>query len=1267
MIRDNCKVLMLVLWCCWFGVALAGDIERRLLEPECFTVDGVSLERHPFFREDAPGWYALETSCRVFGGPGRGYSAVIHEEAERRAISAPLDPPLPAGAYQIFFSGAGMIWNDRPTILRLSLGDVTADVVWTQGLHRVDWLPPGRIEIAVPADVITVEAIQWGGKGFGQLYEINSRCILIDQIYLTSDPGEQTGPTPAGAHVVHGDRAAPAEAISSPGLGYREVSGRPVPALASTPRVFANSLVAQDGANLLPNSSFELGGGDGWATANNSQQGKVHAFSEADHVRDAWHGTYSLRLPGKGQDGLQFSRVFDMPEGGVFTLSGYVKELAPESGKVRVRMTPIGEKNRFEEMDKNLEQSRSVLGTEVVPTATWERFSVTGPLEAGLCVLAVNGACLLDAVQLERGETATAYAPRAEIEGSLSTTWPGHLGYSDEVTELTAWVHNAGARDTEAALTYRIVDVREGVVAEQTVKIPVAAGGTAAHPVTVAPTLCGLFNATYSAGGRPLAEGELIYAVLPPLPRGDPRHVLAANMDNDPATFELMSRLGFKWQLYCKLRADRPNHLNPAPDEYNWAELRRVLSMPLEAGMKVMPALWPSQLPPHLKDANLNTWEAYGDGRRDLTRKVRHRSQVPAEKRVAIPFPDLGKWRAYCREVAEAVGDLQEWWTVEDESELFFSTRELARIIRATAEGFRDSGKPMKLSISCMTDYIDELIAEWGNDMPLAGFGASSYHYEYWEARKARHLQQRWDVPWFCIGVGSSGGPQFRRTLPFGQPVYDDAVRTAQQMVMLSLAQDAKVIGHYTGRLWWRGALEHTDFPLLDYDCTPLPHGFSFSCIPLLLADAIPVEDVYLEKLRTLVYVYRQNGLLHAVTWSNATPGHDIHWPAEPRVWRDVRLPGGAEGGVVLADMYGNGRHDARNTDGDLVFDLTEEPAFLLNQGLADEAFLTAIRSITAAPRPVDLKLAFIPDGRGGVDLGVRALNNGAAPLAGLKLDANFPPNRMLSRVSWTLPSRDGQIGDLPPGKTVWGRLPTSISLGNDAPVENASYTVWVVEPDGREHAMVDTCWLTVAPRVAAAADGYPASWADMPAAFMAYTFSWNRFGRHIVQFVEGGEHFKYIYRTDARASIRAGHDNENIYLSIRCEDDDFVCDGASDARDRLEVHINRSPGESEGTIRLVLEPDAAGGVRVAGDGVAGVRARMQVKEESGGRAPFTVWTVETAIPLALAGYAHRDGEGALGFDVVWHDADHDGDVITTGVWRWAGRSTSLGTLFLTL
>ena len=129
-------------------------------------------------------------------------------------------------------------------------------------------------------------------------------------------------------------------------------------------------------------------------------------------MRDAFHGQYAIRLPGKGIGGMQYSRVFELPAGGTYTFSGYLKAIGDGAGKLSLRITPIGDSNQFEEADSRLKEKRPVLKAETQATARWQRFSVTGPLEAGPVVMAVNGACLLDAVQLEKGDKATDYAPR---------------------------------------------------------------------------------------------------------------------------------------------------------------------------------------------------------------------------------------------------------------------------------------------------------------------------------------------------------------------------------------------------------------------------------------------------------------------------------------------------------------------------------------------------------------------------------------------------------------------------------------------------------------------------------------------------------------------------------------------------------------------------------------------------------------------------------------------------------------------------------------
>lgn len=1233
--------------------------ERRLLQPE----DWIQSTRIPYMNEAATGWYAMEANCRAYGAPGGGYCVVIHENATNHTISTKLDKPLPPGKYKVFLNSMGLYWKDKTNILNVRVGNQTSKVEWDKAANKFRWFEGTTIELTKAADEIELEVEQFGGKSFAMLYGPNSRSIPVDQIYITSDFTEKSGPDNGKGdyRAMFTDRDAAADSGSTGG-DYRTVNVLDTPAAFAQPATYPIRLVAHEkSVNLLPNSSFELGGGDGWSTVNNSRNQQTHIFTENDHLKmETVHGQYALRLPGKGSMFMQFSRVFHLEKDGVYTLSAYLKMLdEPTKRETKIAIVPIGSKNKLEE---------PLLLTGGQLTGEFQRFTATGELKAGPVMLAVYGPAIIDAAQLEAGTQATDYQPNALVEASLTTDQLGHIMYSDKPVTLTAWATNAGKNDTHAKLHYRIINVREEVIAEADLMIPVVAGQTVSKTITIDPATQGIFNVVYAAQDRPLAEGELIYSVLPPIPAGTPRHALASNMDNDPASLELMERMGHKWQLYCKIYADQPSKSNPKPGVYKWEDASVALKMPHQYGMQTMPALWPSRAPKAMQDPELSSIEAWGNGKRDMIRRIK--SGKP------VPFPDLDAWREYCKQLALNVGDDANWWTIEDETEMYYSAREFAKIVRATAEGFKASGKDMKISLSCMGDYTEEMIADLNGEVPLAGLGSSSYNYEYWEARKVRYLQERYNLPWSCIGVGVSNSPQFRRTGPFGQSVYGRTVRTAQEMVYLAIAQDAKVIGHYTGRIWMTKSLSNNDYPLMDYDGTPLVHGYAYSAIPLMVADAVPVKDVLVDKLGTMFFVYRQNGKLNAVTWSNNTPHLDIHWETDPKIWRDLTLAtdsGSLAGKIVIADMFGNDRATRQATDplaikttsdGRIVFDLTEEPTFIINSGLSDDQFMAMIQNVTAKPRDIAMRMAYIPDGKGGVDLGVMAQNNTGDTLTSLKLDANFPSNRMLTRTDWTLPDRNGSIDDIEANQQKWGRIKTSIDLS--VPVENATYTTWLTQQNGSEHRMYDTCWLTVAPKLTAKVDGIISEWQNIQPAWMYYTYSWARFGRHNTQFLENGEHFKYVHRMDARASIYTSSDDKKLYVAVRCEDDDPIFKG--DNADVIELHFNPKPGEIQGTQKLILRPDRkkvnltwldANGKQIA---AKNIDAAMTLADDKDEYNAFKVWTIELAIPLEAIGSQGKSGQG-IGFDLIWHDADHDGDNIVTGTWRWAGRSSGLGTL----
>jgi len=85
--------------------------------------------------------------------------------------------------------------------------------------------------------------------------------------------------------------------------------------------------------------------------------------------------------------------------------------------------------------------------------------------------------------------------------------------------------------------------------------------------------------------------------------------------------------------------------------------------------------------------------------------------------------------------------------------------------------------------------------------------------------------------------------------------------------------------------------------------------------------------------------------------------------------------------------------------------------------------------------------------------------------------------------------------------------------------------------------------------------------------------------------------------------------------------------------------------------ITVVPGPD---GVHVAGG--EGVRAAMSTEGQT--------YTVEMAVPLALVTARPPVPGDAIGFDVLWTDADPEGDHVAVSRLRWAGGSRTMGQMF---
>jgi hypothetical protein len=1208
---------------CFAGQASAAALRLYVEAEDC---DG--LQRYPYDNEAAAGWYARESSCRAYGAPGRSYHAAIHETSapDRRTMTQALPAPLPPGKYQVFLRVVGPSGADRDTVVRVALGEAVAGFTWNKGPKRFAWLPGVAVELARPATSVSFTAVQFGGNGHGALYETLARSIWVDTLYVTDDLDDKTPPPIEAERALRGG-VDPAGIPPRPAYAVDRYD-TPLPTAAVEAKPIR--LESFDGRrNLWPNSSFELGMNDGWAAANAG----VRVFTDEDLDADRpFHGRYALRAPGGANP---FCRPYHLTGAGRVTLSLYVRG---EGAPVEVQLLRVVAKDEAG-YDHTRPNTKPVLRIRDRAEAEWRRLSVAGDAPEGTLYLYVRSdrTVWLDAVQLERGDL-TDYAPRAAMEGALRTGQLGNVVYDDQAT-LDAWFHNSGAAAAEGRLAYRVVDVREAVVAEgETPPVAVPASATVRQPVKVLPALRGVFSVSCGVAGRGLPESETVYLKMPAPPAVPTRHMLGANIDLNPVTLRLKRRMGLKWALTCKTRilgaASEGAHTKP--DE--WRFYDEDAAAPAKADVGLIPALWPHRVPAFMLQTDPKPSRVTRGGR-------------------PTPLLKLDLWTEHVRQVVGHYRDTVKFWCVDDETECSWSAEPLAELIGATTDAARKVAPDVKIGVSATPEFTEEVLRHV-DVSKLDFFGGSTFDFHHWTGARVRRLCERYDRKWVCYGVGSRPPENtMYHTSYWYSPVLHKASRMACRTVNMLLVQDLWIAGHYAGILRNDGVHMGFNKPLADYDGTPLPWGGTFACLGTLLADARLIADAPLGDAGRMAYIFRTGDRLAAVTWSTLMrDGGSYHlWKPSPR-----RYPGVAfacpEDGVEALDMYWNPLPAAAWRDGRLRLDVGEEPVFLLNRALSEEQF-RAMLTKAEVPKPaVGIGLALTPPEGGAAQLCVTVTNNGVAPLRDARIDLRSQENAPVSIAgAWLTPRPVLDVGTVPAGESRTVKTPTV--LDGRAPYEDGLLRAVLTAADGVEHAVEDWLWLVPAARRQGqtAVDGDLAEWTGRPAAWLSYDWSWARFGRESIQIADGGEFFSYpSFTLDARAAFWTGWDANNLYVAVRLEDDQPIVSGEVRERVRIALAANGratsltvTPGP-DGRCEAQLDTPAA---------TAPVTAASRL-------GPQAV-CIEAAIPWAALGVSPAPNL-MLGFDLYWSDADREGKDLVSGTLRWAGGASRLGSLLLT-
>lgn len=1212
-------------------------VRRYYLEAE--HCDG--LVRSPYDREHAPGWYAREACSRACGAPGRSYCAAIHDTASELTMVQNLTKPIPPGKYQAFLRVLGpKSTADKDTVVRVELGESSAVFQWrlTRSNNAV-WQKGGEVTISEPANRASFTAVQLGGRAVKAYYEAVHRTIWIDTLYLTNDLTEKAPPDVVTERAIRAG-VDPAKMKSRPAYGSDDHYRTPQPEES----VIADSipLVSFDGRrNLWPNSSFELGMNDGWAS------GVDYVFTKENLDKErAFHGRYSLHLPGGSNQ--FFGRPYFVAEPLAVTLSLYVRG---RQGAVTVRLRHVTEKaakgphphGQYVKVATTLELK------DEAPT-DWQRLTGTAKLTRGWHYLSVQSAdeLWIDAVQVEKGTEATAYAPRAELEAALCTGELANIVYEPART-LGLWCHNSGEGKKTARLEYRIVDVWERVVAKgRTAPMEVGPGETMRREVAILPSVRGPLSVTYAVAGRALPEGELACLRMP-APSGRPtRHELGGNLSLHPHVLAVHNRLGLKWALTCKTRhlgsaRDGVRPVQGRPDLWKWHD--ETLAPLKKLKMNIIPALF-----------------SVHAGSFDWMRQPVDPWRQRTTRGGARPFmPKLDVWRDYVFRVADHYKNDIQYWEVDDEAELAWDPALFAYILNATLEGLaKVKGKKIHIGYSGVPAFQEEVFRYIDPDR-IDFLGSSSFHDEYWQSRYVKRMQDQYRKRWVCTGVG--GRPPMKtmyHTLYTFEPPRWKVAWMARRMVMNLLVQDNWIPGHYAAILVNRGDHLPDNKPLCDYDGTPLPWGGTFGCMGALLAEAVPVADVPLGKDRDRrAVVFNIGSRLYAVTWSTFLRSYVYHWKPGRRKLEAVRLSC-PQGSVEVLDLYFNQMSGPRWQDGNLVLDLDEEPVFLANRDLGREEFLTMLRTASIPPQPVEVSFGFEPDGDR-VALAVKARNHTDAALEGVTVDFRPTPRKHYMDVTgeWLLAEPVRTIGALAAREEKVVKLPTVLD-DRELPYENGYLQAVVTTADGREYTEHDWLWLLGAPPVATAPaiDGKLEEWEGRSAAWLFYDYGWG-VNRHLMQLDEGGENFGYPpYTIDGRAAFWASYDRANLYLAIRLQDDQAVFD--IDKGEKVEMLMRSGAGEVS---KVEIRPDAQGGGKAQlsrGDSRPEV---LNLKSSVSVNGTSTIG-IELAIPWDRLGINPAPG-AIVGFDLLFTDVDRANDKLVSGTLRWAGGAREMGYLWL--
>lgn len=375
---------------------------------------------------------------------------------------------------------------------------------------------------------------------------------------------------------------------------------------------FTHVVAPLGGKNLLPNGSFEAGTA-GWSSLGlgvghkNSWAplvegwGNLEALHGTVELGDASHGKHFLRtrLGGGHTPVLDFDYFVPVHRRELRPLAASVGWIEVTPGQpytisVDMRASHEGIEAAFGVLNEDAAKGWTDAGEEILKSVTltkrWQRYTHTFTPKypfvfvlAGPCVsheqdLAVD----LDAIQLEKGGQATAFAPRDELEIGIVPQAPGGVFTLGGPARLQITAANASAIPRQAQVSFRVIDFFD-----QSVELPDAVFAVPAHGqtellVTLPDAWRGFYRVVAQWDSGATIESHLLrLAIVPPSTGAET--VIGVNHAYPTASLiSLAAKAGVSWSRDWSLKWQ---HIEPQQGQYQWevsdAQLSRVANQGL--------------------------------------------------------------------------------------------------------------------------------------------------------------------------------------------------------------------------------------------------------------------------------------------------------------------------------------------------------------------------------------------------------------------------------------------------------------------------------------------------------------------------------------------------------------------------------------------------------------------------------------------------------------------------------------------------------------